>query len=167
VPAIRVFGDLIESEAVREAVLARVAEGLKVLCGYALGKNVTVLWEVHGDFNTIENMMPVIEQVRDYPAFGILWDIPNSDAPYGENWPVFYEAIKPYIKHTHIKDHKKSGELTLIGEGNVPIADTVRTLLADGYDGWFSLEWEKKWHPEIQEPDIAFPGYIAYMNGIL
>jgi hypothetical protein len=25
----------------------------------------------------------------------------------------------------------------------------VDRLLADGYDGYFSLEWEKKWHPEI------------------
>lgn len=27
-----------------------------------------------------------------------------------------------------------------------------------------SLEWEKRWHPELDEPEVAFPAYAAWMN---
>jgi hypothetical protein len=27
-----------------------------------------------------------------------------------------------------------------------------------------SLEWEKKWHPEIEEPEVALPQYVMVMR---
>ena len=39
-------------------------------------------------------------------------------------------------------------------------------LLADGYDGYFSFEWEKKWVPDLEEPEIAFPAYAEYMRNL-
>ena len=35
-------------------------------------------------------------------------------------------------------------------------------LLADGYDGYFALEWEKKWHPDLQEPELEYPHFIEW-----
>ena len=167
IPAIRVFGDKIDGDA--ERVIANVVKGMGELCDYAEGKSVDVLLEIHGNFNTIESVQPVIEQLKDKPAFGILWDIEHSDKTYGDNWRAFYDVVKPYVRHTHIKDHHRAdGQflLCLTGEGDIPIADIVNTLRADGYDGWYSLEWEKKWHPELPEPEIAFPGYVEFMKGI-
>ena len=32
------------------------------------------------------------------------------------------------------------------------------------YDGYVSFEWEKYWHPEIEEPEVALPDFInAFM----
>jgi hypothetical protein len=28
------------------------------------------------------------------------------------------------------------------------------------YDGYVSFEWEKYWHPEIEEPEVALPDFI-------
>ena len=81
-------------------------------------------------------------------GFGLIWDIGSSDMVYGENWQPFYELIRPFIKHVHLKD-QNGEELTLPGEGSIPIVPIVKRLIADGYDGCFSLEWEKKWCPEI------------------
>ena len=40
----------------------------------------------------------------------------------------------------------------------------VLSLLRDeGYDRWVSFEWEKKWHPEIEDPEVAFPQYAKVM----
>jgi hypothetical protein len=36
----------------------------------------------------------------------------------------------------------------------------------DDYDGYFSLEWEKKWHPDLPEAEIAYPGFVRVMNSI-
>ena len=30
-------------------------------------------------------------------------------------------------------------------------------LAANDYKGFYCFEWEKKWHPEIEEPEVAFP----------
>ena len=66
-----------------------------------------------------------------------------------------------------IKDFSDSeNRLTLIGEGDVPIARIADRLLSDGYDGYFSLEWEKKWHPELPDIDAALCSFIKVMNGV-
>ncbi|MCI8622898.1 MAG: sugar phosphate isomerase/epimerase [Provencibacterium sp.] len=169
IPYIRVFGDQIAGEEVREHVISQAAKGIRMLCEYAEGKGVGVLLEVHGNFNTIEAVCGVAGQLKDRPEFGILWDIEHSDKTYGDGWRAFYDQVKPYIKHTHIKDHKRNGgrfDLCLVGEGDIPIADIVKTLQADGYDGYFSLEWEKKWHPELPDPSVALPGYLEFMRGL-
>jgi hypothetical protein len=37
-----------------------------------------------------------------------------------------------------------------------------------GYDaGWLSVEWEKKWHPELAEPEIALPQHSAKLREYL
>jgi len=36
-----------------------------------------------------------------------------------------------------------------------------------GYTGYLSLEWEKRWHPEIPDPEIAFPQYMERMREFL
>jgi hypothetical protein len=33
-----------------------------------------------------------------------------------------------------------------------------------GYDEYLSLEWEKQWHPEIAEPEIALPQAVPLLH---
>ena len=144
---IRVFGDRLLPDDTHGCI-RRAMDGLTTLCKHA--KTVTVLLEVHGDFNTVEALTPVLNAMQGYSNFGLIWDIAHTHRPYGQDWEVFYEFARPYIKHVHIKDYSKDeNRLTLIGKGDVPILPIVDRLLSDGYDGSFSLEWEKKWHPEL------------------
>ena len=169
IPGMRVFGDRIPDGDGRDETLERVRNGIRTLCEYARGKNIGVWLEIHGNINTLENVGPIVNGLKDYPEFGILWDIGNSDISYADNWRVFYDLIKPYIKHTHIKDHKRKGGDYIgcpPGTGDVPVADIVKTLREDGYDGWYSFEWEKKWQPELADPEEVLPGYIEYMKNL-
>jgi len=52
----------------------------------------------------------------------------------------------------------------LLGQGTVGVQEIVRVLAAGGYDGIYSFEWEKVWHPDIAEPDIAIPQYAGVMT---
>ena len=45
--------------------------------------------------------------------------------------------------------------------------ETVRVLAAGGYQGYYGFEWEKRWHPEIEEPEVAFPHYAKIMRQYL
>jgi len=169
IPCIRIFGDKIVNETNRSEVIRRIIYGIKKLCEHAYNKNVRVLLEVHGDFNTIENIMEVVDEVKRYPEFGILWDVAHSDRSYGDDYMKFYSMIRPYIGHIHIKDHFRNNgkfDLCLVGKGDVPIRQIVRTLEADGFEGYLSFEWEKKWHPELEEPEISYPAYVKYMISI-
>jgi len=167
IPLVRVFGDRIpEGRSVQEAT-ALAAQGIRKLCAYAKGTDVHIALEVHGNFNTIEVMDSLLAQVPD-ENFGILWDVQHSDKVYGDNWRPFYEVIRPHIRHVHIKDHHRdngANRLCRVGAGDVPIHDIVSTLMADGYDGYFSLEWEKKWHPELPDCETEFPAYPKFMRG--
>jgi fatty-acyl-CoA synthase len=46
----------------------------------------------------------------------------------------------------------------------VPTPAILSTLKAAGYDGWISVEWEKKWHPHLAEPEVALPQHIAMLR---
>src|SRR5260370_704426 len=47
-----------------------------------------------------------------------------------------------------------------LGEGEVPVRDMLARLAAADYPHWISVEWEKRWHPEIEEPEVALPQHL-------
>ena len=74
------------------------------------------------------------------------------------------------MRHTHLKDSVPEGterRYVLTGTGQVPVKEQVRVLATGGYKGFYCFEWEKKWHPEIEEPEIAFPHYAKTMREYL
>ena len=162
-PYIRVFGDQI----INESSIPSVAKGLDTLGRYCEGKNVVVLLETHGQFNRIESLSSVFDLFQNKNV-GILWDIEHTYRIYGNDIEEFYERFKNLIRHTHIKDVKKSGDkwaLCLIGTGEIDIVKIMNLLKKSNFDVWLSLEWEKKGHPELEEPETAIPSYIEYIKG--
>lgn len=161
IPYIRVFGNNITED--KDSCFERVASGICKACDIAEPFGITVLLEVHGDFVTVEAISEIIKRinVNKHSNFGLIWDIAHSHKIYRKNWEEFYSSIKPYIRHVHIKDLRDSdGKLTQIGEGDIPIKDIIHKMLSDGYDGYFSLEWEKKWHPELSDIEPALEAFV-------
>jgi len=48
--------------------------------------------------------------------------------------------------------------------GEMPVRKVVEILKANGLDLFLSFEHEKKWHPELPEPEEAFPAYAEFMR---
>ena len=74
------------------------------------------------------------------------------------------------MRHTHLKDSVPDGaerRYVLTGTGQVPVKEQVRVLASGGYKGFYCFEWEKKWHPEIDDPEIAFPHFAKTMREYL
>ena len=68
-------------------------------------------------------------------------------------------AIAAAEKARQLMSGHRDAEYVLFGEGDFPAAECLRLLLEGGYNGWFSLEWEKAWHPELADPEIALPQF--------
>lgn len=166
IPMMRIFGNEVQPDT-EEAQLEQIACYFEKLCREAEKVHVQPLLEVHGNLTTIERLCYVAERVTS-PAFGIIWDVGHTHANYGMQFEAFYRALKPWIRHIHMKDaiheNGKLHHLCAISEGHLPLREIVAMLEADGYDGYYSLEWEKRWHPELDEPEVAFPAYAAWMN---
>lgn len=170
IPFIRVFGNDAKPDAA--TATRSVIEGIGELC--AAAGDVIVLLEVHGDFNRSEALMPVIGALDrgGVRNFGLIWDVAHSDRAYGSEWQRFYNDIAPWVRHVHIKDHvriaagsgTRSFRLTMPGDGEIPIRDIVRRLALDSYSGYFSLEWERMWHPELPPIEDALPRFVEIMN---
>lgn len=166
-PYIRVMGN--EVVGTQDETIARVAKSLRQLGEYAGPKNVTVLLESHGDFVHAPALLDILQQA-DSPHVALLWDAHNTYVEGQEDPEVTVSRLGKYIRHTHLKDSvTKSGEdhYVLTGRGTVPVKKQVQLLVDIGYQGYFSYEWEKAWHPDIEEPENAFPVYAEVMTGYL
>ncbi len=160
IPYVRVFGNnLVTGD--EDAGIAGIAGQIRLLCDEARPFNVEILLEVHGDFNTGDRIMKTAAGVGR-ENFGIIWDIQHSR----EDPMRFWKKTKHLVRHVHVKD-SVNGELCNTGEGNLPVAKIVRMLESDGYTGFFSLEWEKRWHPELRDPAEEFPSYVQFMNRLV
>ena len=47
------------------------------------------------------------------------------------------------------------------------VASWINTLIDSGFAVAKSFEWEKRWHPEIEDPEIAIPHYAKVMREYL
>jgi sugar phosphate isomerase/epimerase len=165
-PYIRVFPNRFPKEQDKSETMDLIIKGLLELGDYAKEKNVTVLMETHGDVVKSEDLEKIM-QSAGHKNVGLVWDISNMWTITKEPPAEVYQRLKKYIRHTHIKDAKLAGdkiEYKLLGQGDVPIFEAIDTLAKDGYKGYYSFEWEKLWHPEIAEPEIALADYPKAMK---
>ncbi|MBS1597696.1 MAG: sugar phosphate isomerase/epimerase [Bacteroidetes bacterium] len=160
-PYIRVFPNKIPDGAERDATINLIIQGLIELGEYAKGSKVTVLMESHGDAVHVNDLLHIMQNAAG-PNTGMIWDVVNMWTITKEPPAMVYDQLKKYIKHTHIKDAKLVDGVphyVLLGTGDTPIGDAVKILRKEGYTGYYSFEWEKLWHPEIPEPEVALADF--------
>jgi sugar phosphate isomerase/epimerase len=163
-PNVRVFGNKIEGP--KDQVVARIASGLHELGEYAGGRNVTVIIESHGDFTDSPTLSDVLTRA-DSPHVGLLWDAHHTFVDGKEDPEFTVQKLGKYIRHTHLKDSIPSANgrrYVLTGRGEVPVRKQVEVLAASEYTGCYSFEWEKAWHPELEEPEIAIADFAEFMR---
>jgi sugar phosphate isomerase/epimerase len=168
-PYVRVFGNQYVPGVAKDEMLAHIARGLRELGDYAQGKSVTVLIESHGDFTDSPALQSLLERAAS-PNVALLWDAHHTFVSGKEEPEETVRRLGSYIRHTHLKDSVATGNdrrYVLTGTGTVPVRRQVEALQKIGYRGFYSFEWEKRWHPEIEEPEVAFAQYATVVSGYL
>jgi sugar phosphate isomerase/epimerase len=160
-PFVRVFPDDLPPDQSVEQTLDLIISGLVTLGEYAKGSNVTILLESHGKV-VYKDMLLKIMAGANHPKVGLIWDFFNMWVVTKESPKEVFDTLGKYIKHVHIKDaNLVDGKpaYCLIGQGVAPLREAMDSLKRSNYKGYYSFEWEKKWHPEIQDPEIALPHF--------
>lgn len=165
-PYVRVFPNNFPKEQTKEETMDLIKAGLQELSTHAKGSGVEVLMETHGDLVYMADLEKIMKEVGS-SKIGLIWDISNMWTVTGEAPSIVYPVLKKYIRHVHVKDAiKEEGKLryTFLGKGQVPVFEGIDLLARDKYKGYYSFEWEKLWHPEIAEPELALADYPKAMK---
>ena len=165
-PNIRVFPNNLPKDKDRNATIDLIIQGLIELGNYAKGSGVRVLLESHGELVYTADLQKIMQSAANNNV-GMVWDIVNMWSVTKEPPAEVYATLKKYIYHTHIKDAKiidGKDQYTLLGKGETPIFEAIDILYKGGYKGYYSFEWEKLWHPEIEAPEIAIANYSKVMR---
>lgn len=163
---IRVFGNGNIQEKSRADLLEIAAETMHKIMELDGADRLRWAFETHDHWSSGALTKAILDAV-DLPNFGALWDVGHTPRLSDESPQQTFDILKDRIFNTHFKDAihdpshpqamKDGWRYVLLGQGEVPLAQAVAILREGGYDGCLTLEHEKVWHPELAEPEEAFP----------
>ncbi len=175
-PNIRVFGAGNLEISSREALAQVGLDCLQAILDLDGAADLHWLFETHDNWIKAANCKLLLDRI-DNPAFGALWDIGHTSRVGDETPEQSYAAFGARIGYTHIKDalynpdHPQAmtdgWRYVLPGTGQLPLVEAIHVLRDHGYDGWVLYELEKRWHPDLDEPEIAFPAFVEWIRPLI
>lgn len=190
-PSIRIYGGkFVTGEADPDGrKLAQLAKSMRECGDYAKDFGVKLCMENHfGTMTTTAARSAEIAALIDHPNVGILYDQANIAFFPAEEYEEAIRLQKGRIYHVHVKDlvyrgapaaltctevsHIKEDERTvhsrIPGEGILDWPAILKELAAAGYDGWLSLEYERRWQTiDLPHASIGMPQARNYITSIL
>jgi len=148
---IRIFGGKIGNLTWKEAI-DDAAINLEKMSRIIKNTDIKIVVETHDDWMKGVYFRRLMELV-DSENVGVLWDVNHPYMFINENPKESWQEMGDWLYHTHWKDSyvEESSEHgflpCLMGEGVLPHREIYDILNKGGYDGYLSLEYEKRWHP--------------------
>ncbi|WP_030435572.1 sugar phosphate isomerase/epimerase family protein [Actinoplanes subtropicus] len=141
-PYIRIFSFFLRPGADPAGHRAEVIDRMRALVRVAEEADLILLHEnekeIYGDVPA--RCLDLIRSVGS-PYLKLAWDPANfvqvGVRPYAEG----YAKLRPHLEYVQIKDALAAdGTVVPAGQGDGEVAETMRALRHDGFDGFFSLE---------------------------
>jgi len=166
-PLIRVFGGAFDRAKVSEdEAVGRVAESLAALAGPAREAGVRIALETHDGFSAGALVGRALRQVN-HPFVGACWDWLHP-CRVGETPRQTAEHLRGWLIHAHTKDARRSAnggwEAEHFGHGVLPLGDIYAEMMAQGYTGPLSYEWERGGDPD---PENALALYVKGIRALV
>lgn len=186
---IRIYGGNLAADDTENLPERRVklVESMRELGDAAAEKGVTLVIENH--FNTMavsaKDSASIVTEI-DHPAVRILYDQANLTFTDNEGYEEAIPVQQQYVSYMHVKDlvfkegvafsssnvarpdeSERNVYTRIVGEGIVPWPQILRSVKERGYDGWLSLEYERRWHPDdIPDASIGMKQSLEYLRQI-
>jgi sugar phosphate isomerase/epimerase len=134
------------------------------------------LFETHDLWVKAQHCRLLLDSIPD-PTFGTLWDMGHTYRVGHESPADSFRAIGARVGYVHVKDAVYDPDSPLAmqdgwhyvvpGTGELPVAESLSLLQESGYDGWLLFEHEKRWHPNLPEPEEAFPRFVNWIRPLI
>jgi sugar phosphate isomerase/epimerase len=168
-PYVRTFlGELPEGTKPDPSIYQNISDSLNIACEYAESVGVKIAIEPHDDFVRAATIIPILNQIQN-TTLRVIWDIGNAFAA-GEDPAESFALLKDRLAYVQVKDGKGrdlNWQLCSLGKGDVPLGQAFELLMANNYEGAFSVEWEYAWHPELAPPEMALPAALRTVQELL
>lgn len=168
---VRVFGSGNPQEQSKQQMADAGRQCMEAILELEGARQLSWLFETHDEWTRAQDCKLLLERIPD-PAFGILWDMGHTSRVGGETPRQTWEAVGPRIGYTHVKDAirdpahpramKDGWRYVPPGAGQLPLKEAIALLKEKGYDGWIMFEHEKRWHRELEEPEVIFPQFMRW-----
>ena len=166
----------------------KLVESMRFLGERACTKRVTLVIENH--FNTMcvsaKDTVSIVKAIN-HPNVRILYDQANLSFTGNESYKEAIAIQQQYVAYMHVKDFvfkkgvsfssdevsrpeesKRNVYTRIVGEGIIEWSEILRLVREHGYDGWLSLEYERRWHPnDIPDASIGMKKSADYIKSIL
>ncbi|MCI7228002.1 MAG: sugar phosphate isomerase/epimerase [Lachnospiraceae bacterium] len=151
-------------------------------------KEAGVMLVMENHFNTMtvsaRQSMDIAEDVN-HPNVGILYDQANLTFTLQEDYEEAIGIQMKRVKYVHVKDldfksgshafisdevsHPKEEDRNvvtrIVGKGCIKWPEILQKMHDFGYDGWLSLEYERRWHPDdIPDASIGMKASVDYLR---
>ena len=139
-----------------EAHMAQVAAEIKKLV--PLAEDLGVILALECTLNAADTLTVVEATGSDMVK--VYFDMANA-LYYGYNPVAEARALAPHLAEVHIKD-ATSEAIVPLTEGDVEVAEVIRTLIECGYDGYYAFETQLKG----DDKKVALARDLAYVKAI-
>lgn len=162
-------------------------ESLRVMGDMAEKKGVILVVENH--FNTMAvTARQSADLIRDvnHKAVRILYDQANLTFTGNEDYEEAIAIQQQYVAHMHVKDlvfiegrsfvssdvsHPEESERNvvtkIVGDGIIKWPEILSLVEEKEYNGWLSLEYERRWHPaDIPDASIGMKKAVEYLKNL-
>ena len=139
-------------------------------------RDIKWVFETHDEWIKAVDCKLLLDRIPD-PAFGVLWDMGHTARVGGETPAETYAAVGPRTFYTHVKDAvfdethvramKDGWRYVPPGTGQLPLAEAIALLKENDYDGWIMFEHEKRWHDELEDPEVIFPQFVGWARPLI
>lgn len=165
-----------------------LAQSMCRLGDKAQRKGVKLVIENHFNTMTVSAKQSIeLSRKINHPSVGILYDQANLTFTGNEDYREAIALQQDKVYHMHVKDlqfksgdhafvssdvsHPKEEERNVItrivGEGELDWPGILRMVKERGYQGWLSLEYERRWHPDdIPDASIGMKKSAEYLRSI-
>lgn len=147
---------------------------------------VTLVMENHFNTMTVSARQSMDAAMKvDHPAVGILYDQANLTFTLQEDYEQAIDIQMDKVRYIHVKDLEfKSGVISfvsdevshpkeedrnvitkIVGEGSIKWPNIIQKIYDKGYEGWLSLEYERRWHPDdIPDASVGMKKSAEYLR---
>jgi len=169
-PAVRVFGGHEAPPPQQGIALGWLAEAFREVGEYAGSAGVQLNVENHMDtMATSAEMTMAIVRAVDLPNVGVLYDQANLAFMNSEVYEMAIALQGARIQHVHVKDFYWDGTrrvAAVLGQGIVPWEHIVGALTNLEYDGFYSIEYERRWFPDqLPPPAVGMRQCLEFLRG--